>query len=98
MGKLADKIRASVEAGEFDLHRHAVKQLRARMVEQWQVEAGMAAGRLVSERPHTTPSPSIEVDLELPDGTPVLSVWLWQAEIRRAMLLTVHFYTTRRRR
>ena len=92
MAELFDTIRVAVSEGRYVLSVHAVERLRARKIEEWQAAAGLADGRLLSERPSDKPNPSVEVGQTLPDGTPVKAVWCWLPVSRLARLVTIHFY------
>lgn len=92
MAALADRIMDAVANDRYVLSVHAVERLRERRVPEWQVAAGLAQGRLLSERPNDRPHPSIEVGQILADATPVKVVWAWLTQSRLARLVTVHFY------
>lgn len=51
----------------------------------------MESGKLLQERPRSTPLPSIEVEQLLADGTAVKVVWAYVEPLDVAKLVTVHF-------
>ena len=71
---------------------HADERLRDRRVVGWQVVDGVAAAKLIRERPNADPNPTAEFDQILADGTALKAVWAWIAADRTAKLVTVHFY------
>jgi hypothetical protein len=91
MGKLFDQIRKAVREEKFIVSNHADDRLRERSIELWQILAGLDGANLLSERPGDKPHPSVEVLLNLADGTPVKVVWSWVDFNGVAILVTVHF-------
>lgn len=92
MPELFDKIRAAVLADHFVVGTHADDRLRERRIEEWHIAAGIAEGRLMSERHDTKPNPTVEVEETLPDGMTCMAVWAWLRYNRMAKLVTVHFF------
>ncbi len=92
MPALFDSIRAAANDERVVISDHADERLRERGIVVWQVVTGLADGRLLLERPDTTPFPSVEVHQVLADGTPVKAVWSYIARENVAVLITVHFF------
>jgi hypothetical protein len=92
MGQLFDSIRHAVRDERYVFSDHADNMLRERSITHWQIVEGLELGRLLSERPHTRPNPTIEVEQILADGTPVNAVWGYMQALDFAKLVTVHFY------
>lgn len=57
------------------LSDHADNMLRERSIPHWQIVDGIEDGGLLSERPHTRPNPTVEVEQLLADGSPIKAVW-----------------------
>lgn len=92
MGVLFDQIRRAVEQDRFVIGLHAHERIRERQMKVWHIVAGLASGRLLTERPDASPNPVVEVEQILPDGTPILAVWAWLPISRLAKLVTVHYF------
>ena len=92
MNRLFSHIRELVMADRYMVGDHAVEQLDARGILEWQVVVGTESGMLVIERPDAKPNPAVEVDVVLADGTTVKAVWAWLRQADIAKLVTVHFY------
>jgi len=92
MGKLFDTIRQLVAEEKFVVGLHASERLEERGIIEWQVVAGLADGKLMTERPDATPNPNIEVRESLPDGTEFKAVWSHLRQSDVAKLVTVHFF------
>jgi hypothetical protein len=88
---LFDAIRSAVAAEQFALTDHADNRLRERNIELWQVIGEIDNAWLIAERPADLPNPSVELQLSLPDGTPVKVIWAWVEIHRLALLVTVHY-------
>jgi hypothetical protein len=91
MGKLFERIRATVRDGRFLVSWHADERSEEREVTVWQLVAGLEEAQLERERPASKPHPSVVVREELADGTEVEVIWAWLPESGRAMLVTVYF-------
>lgn len=59
---------------------------------EWQAVAGLAASRLIAERPDATPNPVVEAREALPDGREFKAVWAYLASVDSAKLVTVHYF------
>ncbi len=92
MKRLYEKIREAVADGRYAIGEHAAHQLEERGIPEWQVVAAVADGKLLKERQRDRPNPAVEVELLLPDGTSVKSVWSWLKENNAAKLVTVHYF------
>ena len=91
MGKLFDKIREAVANDRFVVSWHADERCEERGVTAWQLVAGLQDAELIRERPRSKPLPSVVVRIELVDGSAVEVIWAWNADSRRAKLVTVYF-------
>jgi len=91
VSRLVDRIREAVETGRYIVSWHAYERCEERRISAWQVAAGLREGRLIEQRPHSVPNPSMVVRQVLADGSEVVSVWSWLGESRRAKLVTVFF-------
>ncbi len=91
MGKIFERILASVSKDRFLVSCHADERCEEREVAVWQVVAGLKEARVQEERPSSEPHPSIMVRQDLADGTEVEVVWAWMPQSDRAMLVTVYF-------
>lgn len=91
MGQLVDEIRSAVLDERYLVSWHADERCEERGVTAWQVVAGLEEARLVEERLHSKPNPSVLLRQLLADGTEVEVVWSWLARTRRAKLVTVYF-------
>lgn len=91
MGKLFLEIRGAVAEDRYLVSLHAYERMTARGTLEWQVIAGLADGKLESERPHGLPNPTVEIRELLPDGTEVKAVWALLVD-GWAKLVTVHYY------
>ena len=80
-----------VATGRYVVGEHAAERLEQRG-SSWQVVAGLAKGKLLSERPRDKPNPAIEVREVLPDGTECKAVWSHLRQSDVAKLVTVHFF------
>lgn len=78
--------------GALLVQRPRRQQLRERGIIHWHVTHGVDDARLLSERPHTTPNPTVELEQILPDGAPVKAVWAYVSALDLAKLVTVHFF------
>lgn len=92
MPQLFDDIQNAVLQGRFVVGVHADLRLRERRIETWQVESAMIHAKLIVDRPLDIPNPAVEVELLLPDGTPIKAVWSWLSGAAAAKLVTVHFF------
>ena len=92
MGQLFQRIRKAVREERYVIGRHANERLRERRIPAWQVISGSEHGKLLVERPATSPNPIVEVQQTLADGTPIKAVWAWLSRSRLAKLVTVHFF------
>ena len=92
MPSLFDQIKQAIESGRYVVGIHADLRLRERQIEMWQVEAAMADGKLIRERPNSEPNPSVETEILLPDGTSAKVIWSWLIRAQAAKLVSVHFY------
>ena len=75
LGRLFDTIRRLVLDGRYIVGQHAIERLDERGVLEWQVIDGIGEARLISERDHSLPNPSVEVVQMLADGSEVKVVW-----------------------
>lgn len=91
MPELHHEIRRLVLAERYLISEHAAERLAERGILEWQAVATMSDGRLVAERLDEQPHPVVELLHELPDGTPVKSVWSLVRAIDVAKLVTVHY-------
>ena len=93
MGQLFDTIRQLVSENKYLVGLHASERLEERGIMEWQAVAGLLdRGKLVAERPDSTPNPSVEVRELLPDGTDFMCVWSILPATGAAKLVTVHFF------
>lgn len=92
MGRLADRIQELVARGRYVVGEHAAQRLGERGILEWQVVADMRDAALLRERTKASPNPPIEVEVALPDGTPIKAVWSLLAKADVAKLVTVHFF------
>jgi hypothetical protein len=92
MGRLFDQVRALVAEGKYIVSEHASERLEERGTMEWQAIDGIESARLISERPRTSPNPSVELREFLPDGTEFKAVWSLLRESSVAKLVTVHFF------
>jgi hypothetical protein len=92
MGKLFDTVQQLVADGNYIVGQHAAERLEERGIMEWQAVAGLETGKLIAERPRTTPNPAIEVNETLPDGTQFKAVWSYLHVSGVAKLVTVHFF------
>ena len=91
MGRLFDQIRDAVAQDRFVVGNHADDRMRERGIELWQLTAELDEAVLVEERPADLPNPTIAVEQNLADGTPVRVVRAWIEHLAIAKLVTVHF-------
>ena len=61
-------------------------------MEIWQVVGLTPEGRLLREVPDAMPRPKVEIEVMLPDGTLAKAVWVYDKQVKRAILVTVHFF------
>lgn len=92
MGQLFLSIRRLVGVSRYVIGQHAAERLDERGIMDWQIVEGLADAVLITERPHTIPSPTIEVRQWLADGLPVKVIWGHLIAIDAAKLITVHFF------
>ena len=92
MGQLFEDIKEAVREERYAIGRHANERLRQRGILAWQVIAGVESGTVLAERPKAKPNPVVEVQQELPDGTPIKAIWAWLETDRNAKLVTVHLF------
>ncbi|MBI1367534.1 MAG: hypothetical protein GC162_02655 [Planctomycetes bacterium] len=92
MGDLCDRIRSAVIAEQYLIGIHAHERLRERRLMAWQIIGTIERAKLICERLDAVPNAVVEFEQLLPDGVAVKTVWSWLAPIRRAKLVTVHFY------
>lgn len=91
MGQLFDTIRKLVAEERYLIGQHAAERLEERHIMEWQVVAELESAKLLSERPSSSPNPSVEVLELLPDGTECKAVWSYLRQSQVAKLVTVHF-------
>jgi len=92
MGDLFDRVRGAVLEGRYVFTDHADNMLRERLIMHWQIVHGLEHGRLLVERPVARPSPAVEVEQALADGTSMKAVWAHVQGIDLAEFVTVHFF------
>lgn len=92
MGRLWDQISRAVGADQYIIGQHANERLRRRCIPAWQVLSGLDDAILLKERPDAEPNPTVELRQDLPDGTPVKTVWSWLSRRGVAKLVTVHYF------
>ena len=90
MGQLFDDIKRAVRAERYVISDHADERLRERKIELWQIISGLESGKLLQERPRSTPLPTAEVEQLLADGTAVKAVRAHVEPLDAAKLVTVH--------
>ncbi len=95
MAQLSDAILQLIAQERYLIGIHAANMLEERGIMEWLVVAGVADGRILSERPTTQPNPTIEIDQTLADGTRCKTVWARVVRNNIAKLVTVHFYDSR---
>lgn len=92
MGELFERVCRAIREERYLFSDHADNMLRERGIIHWHVTHGVDDARLLSERPHTTPNPTVELEQVLPDGVPVKAVWAYVPALDLAKLVTVHFF------
>lgn len=92
MGKLFTKIKDLVAGEKYVVGQHASERLEERGIMEWQAVAALADGKLIAEKPSSTPNPTAEVRQILPDGTEFKAVWSHLRQSGVAKLVTVHFF------
>ncbi|MFM9957613.1 MAG: DUF4258 domain-containing protein [Phycisphaerales bacterium] len=93
MSAVWSNIKSAIASEKWIVSYHAAMRLRQRRVASWQVASGAAAARLLAVREDAEPNPSVEVQVELPDGAACRCVWAWLSDDRAALLVTVYFGT-----
>jgi len=91
MRSLFATIQQVVRDDRFLIAWHADERCEERGITAWQIVAGLESARLVRERPHSQPHPSIVVRQMLADGSEVEAVWALLPASQRAMLVTVYW-------
>ena len=92
MGKLYETVRALIAEEKYVVGDHVSERLEERGIMEWQVVAAMNDGELILERPRAKPNPTVEVRVNLPDGTDFKAVWSILRQSGVAKLVTVHFF------
>ena len=88
--QLFDEIRRLVAEGHYLIGDHAWERLLERGIMEWQIIAGMAEARLITERPLARPNPIVEMRLPLPNGDDCKVVWSLLRREGVAKLVTAH--------
>jgi hypothetical protein len=84
-------IGTAIGSGNYLVSLHAQRRLRQRLIELWQIEAGVANWVVEEVRPDDLPNPSMVSKQFLADGSEVTVVWAWIPEDDQALLVTVFF-------
>ncbi|HEV7281897.1 MAG TPA: DUF4258 domain-containing protein [Pirellulaceae bacterium] len=92
MGELFRTIQQLVAEEKYVVGLHASERLEERSIMEWQVVAGVADGKLMAERPDSSPNPSVEIRQTLSDGTAVMAVWSHLKQSGVAKLVTVYYF------
>jgi hypothetical protein len=88
--QLFDEICRLVAEGHYLIGDHAWERLLERGIMEWQVIAGMAEARLITERRLARPNPIVEMQLPLPNGDDCKVVWSLLRREGVAKLVTAH--------
>ena len=92
VASLHDLILRLIGEDRWGLSWHANETIQERMVEIWQVVGLTPEGRLLREVSDAAPRPKVEIEIMLPDGTLGKAVWVYDKHVKRAILVTVHFF------
>jgi hypothetical protein len=87
---LFDDICGLVAEGHYLIGDHAWERLLERGIMEWQIIAGMAEARLITERPLARPNPIVEMQVPLPNGDDCKVVWSLLRREGVAKLVTAH--------
>ena len=88
---LPQLIVSAIGSQSYLVSLHAQRRLRERLIELWQIEAGVTGWIVEEVRPDDLPNPSIVCKQTLPDGAEVTVVWAFVADDSQALLVTVYF-------
>jgi hypothetical protein len=88
--QLFDEICRLVAEGYYLIGDHAWERLLERGIMEWQIIAGMAEARLITERRLARPNPIFEMRLPLPNGDDCKVVWSLLRREGVAKLVTAH--------
>lgn len=92
MGQLHQRILNAIQDDHYVVSDHADNQVRERGIMLWQVIDDTPKARLLTERPETTPNPTIELEIVLSDGNRAKAIWGLIESTNHAKLVTVHFF------
>jgi hypothetical protein len=88
--QLFDEICGLVAEGHYLIGDHAWERLLERGIMEWQIIAGTAEARLITERPLARPNPIVEMRVPLPNGDDCKVVWSLLRREGVAKLVTAH--------
>jgi hypothetical protein len=88
--QLFDEICRLVAEGRYLIGDHAWERLLERGIMEWQIIAGMAEARLITERRLARPNPIVEMQVPLPNGDDCKVVWSLLRPENVAKLVTTH--------
>lgn len=88
--QLFDEICRLVAEGRYLIGEHASERLWERGIMEWQIIAGMAEARLLTQRRLARPNPIVEMRVTLPNGDDCKVVWSLLRREGVAKLVTTH--------